>query len=202
MSRAAARAVCRLVAAVIVVAVATLAAVVLVEVIAAALGASSIFVGRDRVLDRARSTTWSDETVRNTSLLLGAAGVVLLGLALWPRHADTLATAERPGVGVRRRDVAKAMRRAAAVDGVHHADVRIKGDAGRTVAVSARSHRTLAEGVDDRVREAVRSEARRLSLPADVRVDVRYDRASSGTSASGTVHAGTTSAGSSAGEDR
>jgi uncharacterized protein DUF6286 len=160
----------RLVSALLALAVIAVGVVALIEVSAGALERGFVILGPDTGA-RLRHTTWDSPGVQWTIAALGAAGLVALVLAIWPRPPAALAT-DDPDVHVDRRSLEQTLGRLLdRVDGVTAARVRARRD-----GISARvdtKRRSAVEPVRTAAHDTIRQFLDRNGLDIKVEVALR-----------------------------
>ena len=165
----------RALAVLIALALVALGALVIAEIVYAALDRSGhLLLPYERLARFGRSHTWDSGEVIAISAVVGALGLLLLLAQLLPRRPGLLTVAtDDPTVeaGVERRTLGKAMAAAAGdVDGVSKATARVRG---RRATVVATSRLRDASGLPERIRDHVQTWTDDLGLVAPPRLRLR-----------------------------
>jgi hypothetical protein len=165
----------RALAVLIALALAVLGALVIAEIVYAALDRSGhLLLPYERLARFGRAHTWDSGEVIAISAVVGALGLLLLLAQLLPRRPGLLTVATDDSTveaGVERRTLGKAMAAAAGdVDGVSKATARVRG---RRATVVATSRLRDASGLPERIRDHVQTWTDELGLVAPPRLRLR-----------------------------
>ncbi len=170
------RTVNRIVAALLALALLVGGVLVAVEIVLGLAGRDPWIIPWDTWYRDARQHDWATTSVRWLFAAIGAAGIALLGLQIFPRRPMTLPFgSDSDGeVVIRRKSVESTLARAATrIDGVDRASTRLGKT---TVAVKARSHRRDPGDLAGVVTDAVRNAHQRIqpTQTRDVRVQLNH----------------------------
>jgi Family of unknown function (DUF6286) len=151
--------------------------ILIVEVIAFAAHTGPVLVHWTTWYQWAARTHWNRAVVRVWSIVLVAAGVLILALELKPArvtrlrlHSEDKAT----NAAMTRRGLAGALRAGALdIDGISRADVRVRRRRARVTATSAARSRPAASALKEPVTESVRQCLAGLDLRHPPRLTVR-----------------------------
>ncbi|NUR70365.1 MAG: alkaline shock response membrane anchor protein AmaP [Hamadaea sp.] len=173
------KAVNRLLAVIVALALIALSVVVIVEVIAAAVGARPVLIDWPDALAWARRTRWDDSALKVTGLLLALGGLGLLVFEFWPsrvRRLPVSSTDPNLDVAVTRRGLAQDMTAATEeVDGVTPTRVKVGRNRIRVLA-TARDAAPDAAGLTEEVAASAGTHLDRLRLARRPRLSVNVAR--------------------------
>ena len=159
------------------VALAGASVILIIEVIAFAVHASPLVVPWTTWYHWAATTRWNALVIRVWSVILIAAGVILLAVELKPRRVTRLpllAVGQATDATVSRRGLARILRtEATGVDGITGATVRVRRRRARVTAASGARGRAAAGALTEPVTQALGARLDGLGLRHVPRLTVR-----------------------------
>jgi len=169
------RAAARVAAVIVAAAIALAALLVLIEIVAAALGNDHVFLPYEEWYRFARTHDWESDEVRFIAIPMVLVGIALLaiGMAPWRPSLVKVYDEDVAEIHVRRRSVARSLERAVQhLDGVDRCTVRVEQS---KVKVRVTTNRRLPGDLRPLAQSTVTDHLGALGLPAPSDVRVRVD---------------------------